>query len=223
MAREIEVPVFDWGGGERRRIGTVSYADDERRVMASQYIGATGRGISLPAAFQLAIHLPTVAVVQRFVVVDGQVTVSGTETAGADSGNAHKLIARHWAGWQIAAIEAVLSQSMFVDSLADAAGRPATGMVSGGSGVLKLGPGKTTNKSAYRRVAENLAESAKVGRPAKRTPEWWQCNVVRPYLDAVEFGSDGYDAVETAARVASSTAKNLVSEARKLGLIPKGQ
>ncbi len=226
---EIQIPVFDWSGSgaERRyvQIGTVSHADDEQRVQASRYIGAAGRGISLPPAFTLKVSVRGVAVTVRYVVGDGRVSVTGSETAGDINANTHKLIARHFAAWELAAIEAVLGQSMFVASMTDADGNPADHISSGGSGVLMLGPGKATpeGKRARRRAAEALKSKPQAGRPVKRTPEWWQHRVVCPYLDAVEWGSDGYLAVETAAGVVESTARNLVSEARKLGLITEGK
>jgi hypothetical protein len=226
---EIQIPVFDWmgSGAERRRvrIGTVSHADDEQRVQASRYIGAAGRGISLPPAFTLTVSVGGADVTVRYVVIDGRVSVTGSETAGDISANTHRLIARHFAAWELAAIEAVLGQSMFVASMTDADGNPSDHISSGGSGVLMLGPGKATpeGKRAHRRAAEALKSKPQSGRPVKRTPEWWQHKVVRPYLDAVEWGSDGYVAVSMAADVSESGAHNAVSEARKLGLIPKGQ
>ena len=221
MAKQIEVPVFRrvTAGGDRlaRQVGTVSYSADEDRVPASRYIGAAGEGISLPPAFTLTVTEISVPVAIHFAVVDGSVRITGGEWSGGGGGGTLATISNRLYAWQIAAIRAVLEPSMRV-------ARPAT---AGQVGVIVTGPPKgpaTDEPDDYDVAAGMLHSQAQthIGRPTVRTPRWWQERVVRIYLDARADGGSkraAYEAVEEAAGVSESTAKNLVSEARKAGLI----
>ena len=218
MAKEIEVvPVFRrvTAGGDRltRQVGTVSYLADEDRVPASKYIGAAGEGISLPPAFTLTVTEISVPVAIHFAVVDGSVRITGGEWSGGGGGGTLETISNRLYAWQIAAIRAVLEPSMRV-------ARPAT---ADQVGIIVKGPSKgasTDEPDSYDIAAGMLQSRAQthIGRPTVRTAQWWQERVIRPYLDALADGGSkraAFEAVEEAAGVGESTARNLVSEAKK--------
>jgi hypothetical protein len=235
VAGVIEVPVYRrvTAGGDRltRPVGTVSYSEAEPRVAASQYIGAAGRGISLPSAFTLTVTEMAVPVAIHFAVVDGRVRIAGGEWSGGGGGGTLTTIMNRLYAWEIAAIRAVLEPYLTVSSAVDADGKPTTDYASAAFMTLKPGPAKgSLNEELddYDVAAGMLHSQAQspIGRPTVRTPRWWQESVVRPYLDALDDGGSkaaAYAAVEEAAGVADSTAKNLVSEARKAGLIQEGK